>query len=474
MDITKLRRQEQAVDLWGSKGKGTLEYCMRFGKTYTGILIIQKLLSKRPDALVYIVTPSDYIRNNWFDELVKHNILNVYVKTCNEVLNLDSTINVDLLVVDEIHKYTSDERLKIIRGEIIKYRWNLGLTGTFPTGKIGDEISKYFPIIDTITEHEALQNKWISNFVEYNYGLKLSDEDKYRYLQYSIPIRETLDLFKGTSKLYSFFKDDYDVLTSCFAGKKTKSGYIQAKTIRQDLASKKGWSTELPLTNDYNRMIEDNWNPIIIEQNARKFNDIVRKRNDIINNNRVKLRAVIDICNRFKLTTIIFNESTDFADIIADELNIDGLVAICYHSNIESKFLLDKDGNQMYTLTGKPKKVGKVCIKKEALEGLKNGKYRVLSTAKALDEGLDVPNIELVITTAGTTNPLQYKQRNARGKTVDIYNPDKVTKIINLYFTNFVDDNGNTIPCRDYQKLMLRQSMNDIVPIDITNIDDIN
>ena len=66
-------------------------------------------------------------------------------------------------------------------------------------------------------------------------------------------------------------------------------------------------------------MLEEHWNPITIEQRARQFNDIVRKRGEIINNNVVKLKAVTEIWNKFKLTTIIFNESTDFADVITDQ-----------------------------------------------------------------------------------------------------------------------------------------------------------
>jgi len=106
---------------------------------------------------------------------------------------------------------------------------------------------------------------------------------------------------------------------------------------------------------------------------------------------------------------------------------------------------------------GEVKLFGKDVLRKSIIQNMKNGELLFLATARALDEGLDIPNLEMVITTAGTANPIQYTQRNARGKTVDIYNPDKVTKIINLYFDDFYDEEGNLNKSRDKTKLLYRQ-----------------
>ena len=62
-----------------------------------------------------------------------------------------------------------------------------------------------------------------------------------------------------------------------------------------------------------------------------------------------------------------------------------------------------------------------------------------------------------MITTAGTANPIQYAQRGGRGKRIDAYNPNKVTKIFNLYFEDFIGSNGNLIHSRDKQKLISNQ-----------------
>lgn len=474
IDEQRLARQQQGIDIWGKSGKGTLKYIMGFGKTFVGIQIIQKVLEKSFNVSINIIVPSDYIRSNWLKYLEEYELIGkVIVYTSNEIVSNKYNHFVDLLIVDEIHKFTSDERLNIIKGNYIKYRWNLGLTGC----SITKEIEEYFPVIDNISEEEALTNKWISNFVEYNLALVLPEEDKHRYEQYSIPIGEILNTFKGSATLFpnSIFRDDYDLLTSCFAGRKIPNGYISNEIVRNTLATKKGWTPKLELTNDYNIMLEDNWNPNIIEQRARLFNDLVRKRNDILTSHNLKLKIVLDIYKRFKdTTTICFNESADFADVIVDNLNADGShTGICYHSNIETKFMSDETGEVIKTKAGTAKKFGKVALRKMAIEGIKAKFYKWLVTVKALDEGLDIPNIEMVITTAGTTNPLQYAQRSARGKRVDIYNPNKITKIINLYFDNFYNDEGKLIISRDLTKLKLRQRGESNNVIWINSIDEI-
>lgn len=478
IDEKRLIRQQQGIELWGKSGKGTLKYIMGFGKTFVGIQIIQKVLAKSNNAIINVIVPSDYIRSNWLKYLEEYELIDkVTIYTSNEVVSNKYNHFVDLLIVDELHKFTSEERLKIIKGGYIKYRWNLGLTGC----SIIKEIEEYFPIIDSISEEEALRNKWISNFVEYNLALVLPDIDKLKYEQYSIPISEILSMFKGTADLFnkntkSVFKDDYAVLTACFAGKKIPNNYISPTLIRNTLAEKKGWSPTLELTNDYNVMLEDNWNPNVIEQRARMFNDLIKKRNDILINHPLKLKVVLDIYKKFKdVTTICFNESADFADIIVDNLNADGShTGICYHSNIETKFMSDEKGEIIKTKNGTAKKFGKIALRKMAIEGIKANFYKWLVTVKALDEGLDIPNIEMVITTAGTTNPLQYAQRSARGKRVDIYNPNKVTKIINIYFDNFYNLDNKLVISRDLTKLKLRQrgESNNIIWVDdITNIE---
>jgi superfamily II DNA or RNA helicase len=482
--MDKTTRQQIGVARWVNAGyKGILDYVMRFGKTYTAMIAIKEVLSKVQNATVLVITPSVIINNQWVKTIkdlgldtnkISTTTVNNAINYCNHA---PDKLKVSLLIVDECHKFTTLNRSELINGTLIEYDYILMLTGTLPSGEDLKTLTRIAPVVDVITESEALANDWITNLIEYNVPLKLSDDDKLSYTKWSIPIRETLKVFNGSDKLFGpIFKNSYEVINSCITGKnyihEGISYYISANVIRETLAIKMGWHKDIDITTKYGADRDKYWNPDAIHDRAKDFMSCVRKRNEVLINNDTKLEAVQYILKLWFPVTICFNESTDFADTISTVINkaYPGAPAICYHSNIESKELVDLNGVPILYKSGdkkgQPKKFGKTALRALAIEGITNGVYKLLCTARALDEGLDIPNIELVITTGGTTNPTQYKQRKSRGRTVDIYNKTKVTKIINLYFEDFKitsDEIGlreYMVQSRDKQKLILRQEGN--------------
>ena len=477
--MTKDERIDIAINRYLKAGAiGTLNHIMRFGKTTEGCLIAERFRRKFEDEII-IAVPSVAVRDEWLTTLSDFEIDNLRVLTANEILNLDR-ISVGLLIIDELHKFVSDNRLNIVNGNIISYTYNLGLTGTYPFGnKI---IEKHFPIVDTITDKEAIDNGWISNFIEYNVPLELTNADKANYVKYSTKMYEISSTFRGLSNILinkdgtSFFNNDLDLILSCYSGKFVKDvGHIESKHIREAVAVKMGWMPELDLTFERNIDIDKYWNPDNIKERAVEYYQAMRKRNEIHNINEVKLKAVLQICEKFKgKNTLIFNESTMFADTIADSLNSyfkDGK-AISYHSGVKGKPLISFiDGEYFKFSNGKIKTFGKEKQLRYIKSMLKIGLYDTIVTAKALDEGFNAETIEIIITTSGTANPMQYSQRNARGKTVDKYNKDKVTYIFNLFFDDFgflLEGEHKHFYSRDKKKLDIRQGNSKAITLNLS------
>jgi superfamily II DNA or RNA helicase len=502
LDITKHNRSTIGGNKWKANGGcGTFCYPPGFGKTRAALLIAKSVLTKYPDKDILILVPSVAIREMWLDairridekleftpEEISRFVIETPISARNNILY---GTEFTLQIVDEIHKFVGTLRYALLRA--FSHKSILGLTGTFPTGLNGILLSKICPVIDTITETEALSQNWISQFREYNIECVLTDEDKERYEKFSIPIASTLEQFKGMSKRIvrqdgsTLFKSDYHAIQSCKSGLKTmdalgRSMYISADDIRSTVAAYMEWTPRLDLSTEFGKDRDDMWNPTHIKETVLVFTDFVDKRNRIIINNVVKLNKVAEIYKKFPSKTICFNESTDFADAIANVINssVDVPIAICYHSNIESRGLINLVTGDFYRYgkgtvkEGQIKVFGKTKLRDIALAGLADGTYSFLCTARALDEGVDIPSIEQVITTAGTANPTQYTQRGGRGKRVDIYNPNKVTKIFNLYFNDFMGSTGNLIRSRDKQKLISNQTERHSNVVWISDLSDIS
>lgn len=489
--MTKDERQAESIEKWRqAKGRGTLNLIMRFGKTRVAAMIVGKFLNNNPNGTILAVAPNYITTKNLVDHLKDYCPKDKWI----DITSSDSLINrvnklkierklpikVDLLILDEVHKLLSGETLLALK--CIEYKYILCLTGSNLNKKQLEILNEFnAPIIDKISEIEAVEQKWISNSIEYNLGIDLDEHDKIKYSKYTDLIVETLEIFSGLHKIvnqqfkHKVFESDFNLILSAYTGFKYKDNrgasiFIKPTVIRNMLASIMGWTRDMPLDNDYNRKINNNWNPDNIYERVKRFKDFVKQRNDILICNRPKINAVIEILKRNSVPTICFNESITMVDTLADYFNADG---IPFHSAIESRYVNDPKTGLPYTYkNGKPKLLGKTSLKKLAIDGIKNGTYKYLFTAQSLNEGLTIENIEQVITTGGDCNSSTYEQRIARGKTYDYLNPNKICLIINIYIKDF-QIGEKEVKSRDKQKLIQRQSQSENISIWVNSIAEI-
>lgn len=495
LDITRKDRQQEGANKWRTaKGIGCLVQPSRFGKTFGAIeFIINPHLAVNIENKVVIIVPSEIIIKQWEDNLKSYcsELDRVMLVTSHYLANKEITIDCSLLVVDELQKYDTAERKAMIDGTAITHKYRLGLTGTYPHHV--EWIKELYPIVDELHEDEAIENGWTSPFIEYNILLELPAADKARYERFTKPIQESIEITKPLLSILvreegrRIFDSELSLLQACSSGFNavTLQGYTKWITydrLCNTIAGMMGWHTNLNITVPENNQLNTLWNPNAIHTRGKVFMDYIRKRNELLIDNPVKLQVVGEIIEMNKVPTIVFNESTTFANSIVDYVSArfaPDYKAACYHSRIDSRTMIDPTTGDYFKFTtgerkGLPKILGKDSIKRIVIDGFRNGFYDCLSTAKALDEGLDLPNIEQVICTGGTTNPMTYQQRTARGKTIDDYNPNKVTKIFNLVFDDFVNSSGELIKSRDKTKLILRQQLSGSTIKWIKNTNEIN
>ncbi len=482
--MTRNDRQKQSVSLINRDNNNIiLNYVPRFGKTKTVI----KAIANGNYNEIFIVAPNDLLKRHWEENIrsdysISNLPISITVETARRVASKNDILFCDLLVIDEIHKYLTPDLKAILNNEIVISKKIIGLTGTMPVKKEDlNYLKAIFPLTDVITEEQAILNNWISNYTEYNLGVSFPDRQKDRYASLSDTITKVLEIFKKTHLLITYnngqgkvFKDDLALIYACLRGITLNSKYIPGEKIRDTLARKKGWTKSISLKDDaYSENIDIYWNPNSIKDNALAFTNAIRARNKLLSESWIKLDTAVEICKKFNAPTIIFSESSKFADDL--ELNIEkhypGKSCI-YHSALESRYMYDVEGNLITYKNGRVKKFGKAALKKLAVEGLKTGVYTFLSTVKSLDEGFDIPNLTNAIITSGTVNPLQQQQRSARVKTLDLMNTSKSPRVINIFFKDFII-NGNLIKSRDLTKLLERQKVNSFEPVWINSVDEI-
>lgn len=448
--MTKTERQEIGIEKWKiNKGRGILNYVTGFGKTTVALKIINKLIKKQGDtASIMVIVPTDLLRDQWNDRIAKEVPFiyhkNIKVDTIQSILlkyNENNAPSFTLGILDEYHLMLTE-----LRGDIINKmfdRFLLGLSAT-PEDRYDrhNTAIKNLPIVDIITEEEALANNWIREVVTYCIKLKLQDEDYQEYLNISNKIEAGLDLFKG----------DFSTMFSMTSKLKYSNAHA--------LATKLGWNGRMEYAlqmnniDELNRLggkahvenINSKYNPKVLSSVAFETIKLIQQRKQMLYNNPCKKEVVLKLLNKFKdKKTILFSQSVDFIKDLRSNINNRNLVE--YHSNIESgNIYLTAKGEQttiktskvFCTKKGTPKKIGGDTIRAIGLNDFLTNRVNLMLSGVAADAGLDVPDIKLGIVSSFTSNPNQYIQRKGRGTRVD--GTDDLSVFVYLYFSSTIEE----------------------------------
>ena len=463
----KYQRQLQGIERWRTayhlgishtNGVGTLHWVTGMGKTFAACDVANKILNRNNACTVYVIVPGDELEKQWkgaIKSFVPLNLQNNFtVITVHKAVDLLYVPECTLVIYDEVHEYLTDERVKLLNGEKLKAKFKLGLTATwFDIHGRHKLIEGIIPVIDTIDEEEASREGYISKYVEYNLGINLTNEEYVKYRELSNIINKHLN---------KFGKNALQAAGNCLSGANGYTGF----QICSMFASSKGWSSRMDLTDIKNQEIYEQWNPKVIMGYAARLMEAVKERKDVLYNAVNKITAAKEVVIKFNdLKTICFSQSTNFADRLCWTINqCEKLlnpqakdICVSYHSNIPTRIVYDE-------IKKKEVKKGKTVLKREAIEAIKSGKARVISTASSLDRGFDVKDIRLSITTSGTQNPTQHIQRKGRATRVEDDAPDAIVLIINVYIKSSQDETW----------LRKRQSKSNNIVYWVDKVEDIN
>ena len=391
---SKDKIQRDGLNKWWSKpwlGRGTLEYATGIGKTRCGVLAAAYIANlTNMEARILILTPTETIRDrSWKDEFYKWGAKDVFDQC------------VKCVCIQTAYKWVGHTFNLIIADEIHNYmspkfvnffvnnRYEKILGLTAYVDKVKLRIlSGICPIIDKVSTTDAEDLGLISPFQIYNVPIKLTPTELHDYNKAD----------KTFNSLFPYFNRDLGLMYRCM-NKATYSHFLREK------------GEELDTTNSgYPFMC----------------NAAMTKRKNILYNSESKLEVVTKLSNIFlEKKAIIFSQTIKFADKVTDQLDN----CVSFHSKISKK------------------------KRTENLNLLKSGKSITrISAAKALNEGMDIPDISMAIIASGTSKTKDMIQRI--GRTVR-WEDNKQAVIYRIYVENSQEEKWIASSQEDYNVKLL-------------------
>ena len=376
IDLNSSRSLKQQFDVnkWIQHGaKGYFEWCTGSGKSYLACLAIKLCNSRHPNKQINVVVPTTVLEEAWTDEkkghIKIHGLKNVNVFVINTYVK--ETHDCALLIIDEVHTATGSKS-KYFNTVIdkTKFNWIMCLSATLEKEHKEFLHKRNINCISKLTADEAVKNGWLSPYKVLCVPIELSDEDKQRYDK----------MHSEFNKHFATFEFDFELAMKC----------VTDMSERDRLATKLNWPKER------------------INAAVFNWNRNMRSRKEFLYHVEAKIDAAIEITKTLGMQTILFGQSIKGANKINNALE-DKCVE--YHSKLTAKQL------------------------KNNLKRLKDGRTKVdyISSAKGLEAGFDLPNLQLGITWSRTSKALRATQtlgrilRKVENKTayfIELYVPD--------------------------------------------------
>lgn len=359
--MTRDERQSLFVEKFNNyKGIGTFLAATGFGKTYTALMIMDKMLRKNDKLKTLIVVPTENLKTQWEFKVKQFNFPGCIVEIVNTACKLNTEF--DLIILDEVHMYGGDVFSNVFK---LKHKFMLGLTATLDIySPVNKFINLFCPVIDEVTLEECKENGWVADYEVYNLEVSLTDKEKAEYNKAEYVYRRAEKELGG--KFEAFDKANEWKLSSDPEKKKIAFLY---------------WSA-------------------------------MQKRRRILINAINKIDTAIKLVERFKdKKALIFSESIQIASKIQKNV---GNRCMIYHSKLPAH-----------------EKARTLKVFNESND--KN----VISSVKALNAGVDIPDCSLGIVTSGNSKAIDDIQRTGR---VVRRSGDKKSIFINLYIPNTQDE----------------------------------
>lgn len=385
--------QAEALKAWSEHSRqGVVEAVTGTGKSRVGVEAAREALADGFSVL--IVVPGTELIQQWAHALRRSGITNVgqrgdggtatfathqVVVGTIQSLWSEPTGPADgrvLLIADECHRYGSEQWRKVLHPS---YRRRLGLTATFERSDDGLEVlQQYFggPPVYRIDFDRAIADGVVAAYDVALIPTDLSPSERWAYDRVEKALQDA-----------------------------------RAKLLAADFPAEPFGL----FLREVQRAAEEFPDPTV-EDAARAYLKAFSERIDIVTATSAKLAAIPALAPLVAGSrgSILFTRRTEAAEDIADSLSDEGIAAVAVHSKMR-----------------RPERTAN-------LDGLKSGRIKALAAPMVLDEGIDVPNVDLGAVLAGSRSRRQMIQR--MGRVLRLKSGGRKAKFLVFYARETIED----------------------------------
>jgi superfamily II DNA or RNA helicase len=385
--------QREAIARWYANGcHGIVEAVTGTGKTHVGLETVAHAAREGEKSTVLV--PSVDLQDQWaerFARFLPHlsvarlggrkvgdpRVADVTIAVVNSALRTDlSSLSPDsLLVSDEVHRYGAEQFQYALRAN---YRRRLGLTATLE--RSGDDaveavLAPYFGgSIMQVTFDRAIREEVVAPFRLVMAPVALNDDEKAEYDKLSRQISNGLKVLRGRGML---------------------------KASGAALAQELGRLRNIPGE---------------VGKAARAAETGMRQRRKFLASASGKLDAIEELSEMIGQSqgTVVFTQSKGVAEEAALRLREWAVPASALHSDMNAR------------------------ERRASLDGLATGHLQALAAPKLLDEGIDVPTVDLGIVMTASRSRRQMVQR--LGRVIRKKDDGRPVDFVILYAEDTVED----------------------------------
>jgi len=396
---------EQAALNWkDNKGVGTAFVPAPFNDKVLLYEVLSRLYVKNPNATTVIIvnefkdrneiiefltTTGDTDNDNEFKSLINNKLIRVFTQHFINSGSWNSAAKLCIWYKPE--EYNIGTALYVDR---CKFKLII-LTKLFSNNSELTALYKIAPILDCFKQAELdelrvstpVEEMWVS--VE----LPESSEILKLYQYYCKYIETSINIFGS-----------FDIMQQARVGNTTLN--ISSAEICNQLARENGWNDHLDMSYEYNRQIDELYNPNNLRDRASQTYEVIRNRSNLVSDYEGKLDTILELVNNHpKDKILIISKRGEFASKITDYLNNNSETDICgnYHNKVDNIDAVDIDGNPIFIKSGPEKGKRKAMAAKAQMtlneKRFNLDKIRCLSLSNAPDKSLCV-EVDMIIITS--------------------------------------------------------------------------